>query len=389
MTIFSLVLMGQQIGIAQESPDELAKLCAEEGRVTLRHNFEVLGKRLYLIDRYCNWAGKEPIIFREDFRNSQTSKIVEEKKQEPKVESIEPTTEFDEVIEEIDSLKLDQKNSDNLTHIKKEDRSETLESSNIKPSTEIPVEKESLVETNQSELKQLKIKEIKINSKSIIETLTEKENNSKEQLTEDSDNKNKLEENQFIYPESYYRSSNLTGWQISTGLSEISYQERGHEILIQGKQFGLRYQRINQNGLYYGVGNFLQSGTGQATIDNVSGKLDWESLGLLVNGGWEIGKQATLRLKLGVLVGWQEDRLSYQHRVPSGRLQFSETIKKGGAFGGFEVSPAWQMTESFVMGMHLQQLQGAIQIKYGDGTEAELVRKPSWQIWIEYRDSEK
>ena len=108
-----------------------------------------------------------------------------------------------------------------------------------------------------------------------------------------------------------------------------------------------------------------------------------------MNGGWEIGKQATLRLKLGVLVGWQEDRLSYQHRVPSGRLQFSETIKKGGAFSGFELSPAWQMTESFVMGMHLQQLQGAIQIKYGDGTEAELVREPSWQIWIEYRDTEK
>jgi len=79
MTIFSLVLMGQQIGIAQESPDELAKLCAEEGRVTLRHNFEVLGKRLYLIDRYCNWAGKEPIIFREDFRNSQISGIVDKK----------------------------------------------------------------------------------------------------------------------------------------------------------------------------------------------------------------------------------------------------------------------------------------------------------------------
>ena len=389
MTIFSLVLMGQQIGIAQESPDELAKLCAEEGRVTLRNNFEVLGKRLYLIDRYCNWAGKDPIIFRKDFRNSQISRIVEEKQQASKFESIEQIIEFDEVIKEGDSLQIDQKISGNLTHIKKEDRSEKIESSYIKPSTEIPVEEESLVEKNQSELQQRKIKEITIDSEPIIETLTEKENNSKEQLTEDSNDKNKLEENQPIYSESYYKSSNLTGWQISTGLSDISYQERGHEILIQGKQFGLRYQRINKNGLYYGIGNFLQSGTGQATIDNVSGKLDLESLGLLVNGGWEIGKQATLRLKLGVLVGWQEDRLSYQHRVPSGRLQFSETIKKGGAFVGFELSPAWQMTESFVMGMHLQQLQGAIQIKYGDGTEAELVREPSWQIWIEYRDTEK
>jgi hypothetical protein len=27
----------------------------------------------------------------------------------------------------------------------------------------------------------------------------------------------------------------------------------------------------------------------------------------------------------------------------------------------------------------------SLQIRYGDGTNAEILSKPAWQIWIEYR----
>ncbi|MDG2196568.1 MAG: hypothetical protein P8O70_06720, partial [SAR324 cluster bacterium] len=175
------------------------------------------------------------------------------------------------------------------------------------------------------------------------------------------------------------------GWQVFAGATEANYSERGYEVALQGQSLGARYQLVGPWGTVYGLQQHWLREEGQAQIGDVAGKLEREQWQFGFNSGVELGHQYWLRLQLMVLLGWQEDRLSYRHQKVSGEVQYSETIGNGQFLWGYELSPVFRIAENWLLGTRWQQRMDSLQIRYGDGTNAEILSKPAWQIWIEYR----
>jgi hypothetical protein len=352
------MLYSAQGSLANSSPLTTEELCNEPGQPTLQKQFEMAGHPLRHIPGFCRWLLQPPIVYRQ-------------RPQPQKPESLREKTAEDR---DEELIQLDPKHG-------------LLESGKkaVAPqSIEEEKRKESLVEKEEEKLKSaVKQRPIAPTIKPLAPPETKPANKqveleAVEQAAQQITSK-QAPERPTLEPETE------TGWQVSAGATEASYSERGYEVALQGQLLGARYTRVGPWGVSYGLQQHWLREEGKAQIGNVSGELDHEQWQFGLNGGVELGHQYWLRLQLTILLGWQEDRLSYSHQRDSGNVQYSETIGNGQLFWGYELSPVLKIAENWLLGTRWQQRMDSLQIRYGDGTNAEILSKPAWQIWIEYR----
>ena len=386
-----LVLFSAQSSHADSSPSTAEELCNEPGRPTLQKQFELAGQPLRHIPGFCRWLLQPPIVYRQSPQSGKSDLSGKELEENEDRELNQP--DLKPGLEEFEEENV------HLQPIEKEEKKESVveqevykplvgqkkdgEEENVRPQ---PIEKEekkeSLVEQGSSEpvaeqrpiepeIQPVEPSEIKAKSKQVEPKAVEPA--TRQKTTKKAPEKTIL------------KQKAEAGWQVSAGSTEANYAERGYEVVLQGQSLGARYQQVGPWGTVYGLQQHWLREEGKAQIGDVDGKLEREQWQFGFNGGVELVHQYWLRLQLMVLLGWQEDRLSYRHQKVSGEVQYSETIVNGQFLWGYELSPVFRISENWLLGTRWQQRMDSLQIRYGDGTNAEILSKPAWQIWIEYR----
>ena len=351
-----LVLFSAQSSHADSSPSTAEELCNEPGRPTLQKQFELAGQPLRHIPGFCRWLLQPPIVYRQSPQSGKSDLSGKELEESEDRELNQPAPKPG--LEEFEEENV------HLQPIEKEEKKESL----VEQGSSEPVAEQRPIEP---QIQPVEPSEIKAKSKQVepkaVEPATQQKTTKK--TPEKTILKQKAE----------------AGWQVSAGSTEANYAERGYEVVLQGQSLGARYQQGGPWGTVYGLQQHWLREEGKAQIGDVDGKLEREQWQFGFNGGVELVHQYWLRLQLMVLLGWQEDRLSYRHQKVSGEVQYSETIGNGQFLWGYELSPVFQIAENWLLGTRWQQRMDSLQIRYGDGTNAEILSKPAWQIWIEYR----
>ena len=350
------MLYSVQSSLADSSPLATEELCNELGRPTLRKQFELAGHPLRNIPGLCRWLLQPPIVYRQSLKsgNSDSSSKEPSENEDEEFPQPDPKPGLEEFEEE----------NVHLPSIDKEEKKESV----VQQDASEPVVEQRPIEP---EIQPVEPLEIKSTSKQFEQKAVESATQQK--TTKKTPEKSILEQKA------------ETGWQVSAGATEANYAERGYEVVLQGQSLGARYQRVGPWDTVYGLQQHWLREEGQAQIGDIDGKLEREQWQFGLNGGVELGHQYWLRLQLMVLLGWQEDRLSYRHQKVSGEVRYSETISNGQFLWGYELSPVFRIAENWLLGTRWQQRMDSLQIRYGDTTNAEILSKPAWQIWIEYR----
>jgi len=350
------MLYSVQSSLADSSPLTIEELCNEPGRPTLRKQFELAGHPLGNIPGLCRSLLQPPIVYWQSPKSGKSDSSAKElvENADRELNQPDPKPGLEEFEEENVHLQPIEKEEKKESVVDQEATEPVVEERPIEPEIQ-PVEPLEINSTS----KQLEPKAVK--------SATQKKTDKKE-------------------PEkSILEQKAETGWQVSAGATEANYTERGYEVVLQGQSLGARYQRVGPWGTVYGLYQHWLREEGQAQIGDVDGKLEREQWQFGLNGGVELSHQYWLRLQLMVLLGWQEDRLSYRHKKVSGEVRYSETISNGQFLWGYELSPVFRIAENWLLGTRWQQRMDSLQIRYGDGTNAEILSNPAWQIWIEYR----
>ncbi len=345
------MLFSAQSSLADSSPLTTEELCNEPGRPTLQKQFELAGYPLRNIPGFCRRLLQPPTVYRQSLQleksDSSGKELLKKEDREPNRPDSKPG------LEEFEEGNV------HLQPIQKEEKKESL----VEQGSSEPVLEQRPIKP---EIQLVKPPEIKAKSKHVDSKAAEPADQQK--ITKPT-------------PE----ISTEPGWQVFAGATEANYIEGGYEVALQGQLLGARYQRLGPWNTVYGLQQHWLHEKGEAQIGDVAGELEREQWQFGFNGGVELGHQYWLRLQLMLLLGWQEDRLSYRHQKDSGEIQHSETISNGQFLWGYELSPVFRIAEHWLLGTRWQQRMDSLQIRYGDGTNAEILSKPAWQIWIEYR----
>jgi hypothetical protein len=386
-----LVLFSAQGSHADSSPSIIEELCNEPGRPTLQKQFELAGHPLRNIPGFCRWLLQPPIVYRQSPQSGKSDSSGKELVGNADRELNQPDPkpgleEFEEENVHLQPIQKEEKkeslvgqeSSEPVVGQKKDGEEETVHTqpiqkeekkeSSVEQESSEPVVEQRLIEP---EIQPVEPPEIKAKSKQVEPKAAEPAAQQKIMKTTPEEPTLKI--------------STEPGWQVFAGATEANYSERGYEVALQGQSLGARYQLVGPWGTVYGLQQHWLREEGQAQIGDVAGKLEREQWQFGFNSGVELGHQYWLRLQLMVLLGWQEDRLSYRHQKVSGEVQYSETIGNGQFLWGYELSPVFRIAENWLLGTRWQQRMDSLQIRYGDGTNAEILSKPAWQIWIEYR----
>ena len=341
---------------ADSAPLTTEELCNEPGRPTLQKQFELAGHPLRNIPGFCRWLLQPPTVYRQSLQSEKLDSSSKELEENEDRELNQPDPK--PVLQELEEATV------RPQPIEKEEKKESL----VEQGSSEPVAEQRPIEP---EIQPVEPSEIKAKSKQV--ELNAVEPTARQKTTKKTPEKTIL------------KQKAEAGWQISAGSTEANYAERGYEVVLQGQSLGARYQQGGPWGTVYGLQQHWLREEGKAQIGDVDGKLEREQWQFGFNGGIELGHQYWLRLQLMLLLGWQEDRLSYRHQKNSGEIQHSETISNGQFLWGYELSPVFQIAGHWLLGTRWQQRLDSLQIRYGDGTNAEILSKPAWQIWIEYR----